>query len=150
LSGIDCCWQLILLSIQGRPKAGATANRQSHPNSNSLTFVSLHLVTVTQQLPMLAADGRCQVILLIAACVAGVFFGLYYHFLILAPVTLVAGLTCSLTALLLGQDAQSTLLAVALPAVGLQAGYLLGLASRDGVANLPKRDDRAQSTRVWP
>jgi hypothetical protein len=90
------------------------------------------------------------VILLIAACLAGIFFGLYYHFLILVPVTLVAGLTCSLTALLLEQDVQSTLLAVALPAVGLQAGYMLGLASRDRVANLPKRDDRAQSTRAWP
>jgi hypothetical protein len=97
---------------------------------------------------MVAAAGRPHVILLIAACIAGIFFGLYYHFLILAAVAVVASLTCSLTASLLGHDAQSTLLTVALPAIGLQAGYILGLVSRDGVVNLPKRNGGAQSTRV--
>ena len=76
--------------------------------------------------------------LLIGAGLAGVFFGLSYHFLVLAPLTLAAGVTCSLTASLLGQDGQSTIVAAVLPAVGLQAGYLVGVAARISFANLPK------------
>jgi hypothetical protein len=83
--------------------------------------------------------------LLIATCMAGIFFGLYYNFLVLIPLTLVAAATCSVAALL---HDSSTLLAIVIPAVGLQGGYMIGLTGRELFDQLLARFSRVQSKRV--
>jgi hypothetical protein len=86
--------------------------------------------------------------LLIATCVAGIFFGLYYNFLVLIPLTLAAAATCSAAALLHGQSISSALLAIVIPAVGLQGGYMIGLTGRDFFDQLLARFSGVQSKRV--
>jgi len=88
------------------------------------------------------------VILLIIATLAGIFFGLYYRFLVLIPLTLAAAIACSATALLQGHGAFSTLLAVILPAIGLQGGYMIGLTSRDFVGQFLARNKSVISRRA--
>ena len=69
--------------------------------------------------------------LLIAAAGAGFFFGLYYSFLALIPVTLAATMVCCASAVWTGSTAASALLGIVIPAIVLQAGYMVGLTSRD-------------------
>jgi hypothetical protein len=88
------------------------------------------------------------VTLLITAAGAGIFFGLYYNFLILIPTTLVATIVCSASALLGGHSASSALLAIVIPAISLQAGYMVGLAGRDLLSQFLARLNGAQSKRV--
>jgi len=72
-------------------------------------------------------------LLLIVACLAGIFLGLKYNFLILIPVTIVAGSICWASSLLNGGTVSATLIEVVIPGAGLQAGYMLGLTSREFV-----------------
>jgi hypothetical protein len=88
------------------------------------------------------------VTLLIVASLAGVFFGLYYKFLVLVPITLAAAITSSATALWAGHSAWSALLAIILPAIGLQGGYMIGLTSRDFLGQIFARNDSVQSKRI--
>lgn len=83
--------------------------------------------------------------LLIVTCVAGIFFGLYYNFFVLIPLTLV---TCTAAALLHGQSMSSALLAIVIPAVGLQGGYMIGLTGRDLFGQLLTRFSWVQSKGV--
>jgi hypothetical protein len=87
-------------------------------------------------------------ILLIVACLAGIFFGLYYNFLVLIPLTLAAAVTCSAAALFHGQSFSTALLAIVIPAVGLQGGYMIGLISRDILGQFLSRLTGVQSKRV--
>jgi hypothetical protein len=86
--------------------------------------------------------------LLIVTCMAGVFFGLYYNFFVLIPLTFVAAATCSSAALLHGQSISSALLAIVIPAVGLQGGYMIGLTGRDLFDQLLARFSGVESKRV--
>jgi hypothetical protein len=95
-----------------------------------------------------ASNGSVQVILLIVALLAGIFLGLYFHFLILIPLTLVAAVISCTMALTDGHNAMSALIAIIIPAVGLQGGYMIGLTSRDVLGQLLSRDNGIQSKRV--
>ena len=87
-------------------------------------------------------------VLLVAACLAGVFFGLYYNFLVLIPLTLAAAITCSTVSLLHGQTVPAALFAIVVATVGLQGGYMIGLTSRDLLQHFLSRLAGAQSKRV--
>jgi hypothetical protein len=87
-------------------------------------------------------------VLLIVACLAGIFFGLYYNLLVLIPLTLAAAVACSAAAVLHGQTISGALLATVIPAVGLQAGYMIGLTSRDLLSQVLSRFNATQSKRV--
>jgi hypothetical protein len=87
-------------------------------------------------------------VLLVAACLAGVFFGLYYNFVVLIPLTLAAAITCSAASLLHGQTISAALLTIVVTAVGLQGGYMIGLTSRDLLHQFLSRLAGAQSKRV--
>lgn len=86
--------------------------------------------------------------LLITAAGAGIFFGLYYNFLVLVPIALAATIVCCASAVLSGASAASALLTMIVPAVGLQGGYMVGLTSRDVVGQVLARLNGAQSNRV--
>ena len=86
--------------------------------------------------------------LLIAAAGAGFFFGLYYSFLALIPITLGATMVCCASALWTGSTAASTLFAMVIAAIGLQGGYMVGLTSRDLVGPFLARLNGMQSNRV--
>lgn len=86
--------------------------------------------------------------LLIVAALAGVFLGLYYKFLVLIPITLAAAIASSAAALWAGHSAWSALLAIMLPAVGLQGGYMIGLTGRDFLGQILARNGGVQSKRI--
>jgi hypothetical protein len=88
------------------------------------------------------------VTLLIVASLAGIFFCLYYHFLVLIPITLAAAITCGAVALLGGHSALSAILAIIVPSIGLQGGYMIGLTSRDLLSQFLARNNGVQSKRV--
>lgn len=73
-------------------------------------------------------------VVLIVACLAGICTGLRYNFLVLVPLTLAAIMTSSFTSVWHGQTISGALLALVIPAVGLQGGYMIGLTGRDVVA----------------
>jgi hypothetical protein len=87
-------------------------------------------------------------VLLIVACLAGIFFGLYYNFLVLIPLTLAAAVTYSAVAVLHGQTISAALLGIVIPAVGLQGGYMIGLTSRDLLSLFLSRLSAAPSKRI--
>jgi cytochrome c biogenesis protein CcdA len=88
------------------------------------------------------------VTLLIVALLAGIFFGLYYKFLILIPVTLATAIASSASALWDGHSAWSALFSIALSAAGLQGGYMIGLTGRDLFGQVMPRNDGVQSKRI--
>jgi hypothetical protein len=70
-------------------------------------------------------------VLLIAACLAGICTGLRYNFLVLVPLTLAAIMASGFASIWHGQTISGALLALVIPAVGLQGGYMIGLTSRE-------------------
>ncbi len=70
-------------------------------------------------------------VLLIAACLAGICTGLRYNFLILVPLSLAAVIASGFASIWHGQTIPGALLALVIPAVGLQGGYMIGLTSRE-------------------
>jgi hypothetical protein len=87
-------------------------------------------------------------ILLAVACFAGIFFGLFYNFLVLIPLSLAAAVTCSTAAALQGQPFSAALFAIVIPAVGLQGGYMIGLTGRELFTQLVARFNFVPSKRV--
>jgi len=87
-------------------------------------------------------------VFLIAASVAGIFLGLYYNLLVLVPVTMAAAVVFSGAALWHGETVSTALLAIVIPAIGLQGGYMIGLTSRDVLSQFLSRLNAAQSKRV--
>jgi hypothetical protein len=87
------------------------------------------------------------VALLIVACLAGIFFGLYYNFLVLVPLALAAALTCSAVAVTHGESISAALLAIVVPTVS-PGGYMIGLTGRDLLSQFLSRPGGAQSKRV--
>src|SRR3981189_1264164 len=92
--------------------------------------------------------ARAHMILLIVASVAGIFFGLYYNFLVSIPLPFAAAVACSAAALLHGENVSAALFAIVIPAIGLQGGYMIGLTSRDVLSQFLSRLNAAQSKRV--
>jgi len=86
--------------------------------------------------------------MLIVAGLVGVFLGLHYPFLVLIPVTLGAAITSSITAMLDGQSVLSSLVAIIIPAVALQGGYMIGMTGRDPIHQLLARISGGQSRRA--
>jgi len=86
--------------------------------------------------------------MLIVAGFAGIFFGLHHQFWVLIPVTLGAAITCSLAAMLDGQSVLSSLVAILIPAVALQGGYMIGMTGRDPIHQLLARISGGQSRRA--
>lgn len=86
--------------------------------------------------------------LLIVASLAGIFFGLYYKFLVLVPITLAAAIASSFAALWDGHSVWSALFSIVLSAVGLQGGYMIGLTSRDLLGQFQTRNHDVQSRRI--
>jgi hypothetical protein len=89
------------------------------------------------------------VTLLIVASLAGIFFGLYYKFLVLVPITLTVAIARSSAALWAGHSAWSALFAIVLPAIGLQGGYMIGLTSRDFLGQALRWNNSVQSKRTF-
>jgi uncharacterized membrane protein YfcA len=89
--------------------------------------------------------ARTLVASLIIACLAGIYFGLYYNVLVLAPLTLVVVLTSGAVSIWHGQPYSAALLALIIPAVGLQGGYMIGLTGRDLLGQLITRRRTAPS-----
>ncbi|NOJ43666.1 hypothetical protein [Bradyrhizobium australiense] len=86
--------------------------------------------------------------LLIASFLVGVFFGVYCNFLILVPLTLATIIACGAAAASHGQTISGVLLAILIPAVALQGGYMIGLTSRDLLSQLLSRLHLVPSKRI--
>jgi hypothetical protein len=88
------------------------------------------------------------VTVLIVAALAGVFFGLYYKFMVLIPITFAAAIASSIATFWDGHSAWSALFSIVLSAAGLQGGYVIGLTSRDLLGQIIARNDGVQSRRI--
>ena len=86
--------------------------------------------------------------MLIVAGFGGIFLGLHHEVLVLIPVTLGAALICSLAAMLDGQSVLSSLVAIIIPAVALQGGYMIGMTGRDPIHHILARISGGQSRRA--
>jgi hypothetical protein len=84
--------------------------------------------------------------LIILACLAGVLLGLTSNVVVLLPVTLTGALAYAF--LSSGQGFGTVAAAFLIPAVSLQAGFMLGLTARDMLAQLRAKLNIAQSKRV--
>jgi len=84
--------------------------------------------------------------LIILACLAGVLIGLTSNVVVLLPLTLAGALAYAF--LTPGHGLAAAAAAVLIPAVSLQAGFMLGLTGRDVVAQLKAKLNMAQSKRV--
>jgi hypothetical protein len=84
--------------------------------------------------------------LIILACLAGVLLGLTFNVFVLFPVTIAGILAYAL--LSQGQGFGPATAAILIPAISLQAGYMIGLTGRDTIAHLLARLNIAQSKRV--
>ena len=84
--------------------------------------------------------------LIILACLAGVLLGLTSNVVSLLPVTLAGALAYAFLAS--GQGFGTIAMALLVPAIALQAGFMLGLTARDTLAHLRAKLNIAQSKRV--
>lgn len=85
---------------------------------------------------------------LFAACLIGIFSGLYFKFLITIPLTLLAMIACVGSAAWHGQTVSAALLTMVLTAVALQGGYMIGLTGRDLLSQILSRLHAAPSRRA--
>jgi hypothetical protein len=79
----------------------------------------------------------------VLAGVAGILLGFYFRVIILLPTTLAGAAAYMITSA--GQNPGATILAIVISSVCLQAGYVVGLTSRDFFA---KRLNIVQSKRL--
>ena len=84
--------------------------------------------------------------LLILACIAGILLGLYFRVIFLLPVTLAgAGAYTMISA---GQNPRVIIVAIVFSSICLQAGYMIGLTSRDFFVQIFSRLNIVRSKRV--
>ena len=81
--------------------------------------------------------------LIILACLTGVLLGLTFNVFVLFPVTIAGAL-----AYLFLSQGQGLGAAILIPAVSLQAGYIIGLTGRDAFGQILARLNIAHSKRV--
>ena len=86
--------------------------------------------------------------ILIAACLVGIFLGLYCNFLIVIPLTLAVTFASGVGAVSQGHTILEALLGVVISAVSLQGGYMIGLTSRDFLGQVLSRLHVAPSKRI--
>jgi hypothetical protein len=91
------------------------------------------------------ADWNTQM-LIVLACLAGVLLGLTFNVVVLLPVTAAGALAYAF--LSHGEGVGSIAAAIPVPAVSLQAGYMIGLTGRDMLAQLLAWLSTAQSKRI--
>lgn len=84
--------------------------------------------------------------LIILACLTGVLLGLSFNILVLLPFTIAGAVAYAFIAPGQGFGAAATSLLI--PAVALQAGYMIGLTGRDTLAQLRAKLNVTQSKRV--
>jgi hypothetical protein len=84
--------------------------------------------------------------LLILACTAGILLGLCLRVIVLLPVTLAGAAAYAIVSA--GQNPGAVILAIVISSVCLQAGYMIGLTSRQLFAQILSRLNFAQSKRV--
>lgn len=84
--------------------------------------------------------------LIILACLAGVLLGLTFNVLVLFPVTIAGAFAYAI--LSQEQGLGAVIAAILIPAIALQAGYMIGLTGRDTFGQLLARLNIAQSKRV--
>jgi hypothetical protein len=84
--------------------------------------------------------------LIVLACIAGVLLGLTFNVFVLFPATIAGILAYAF--LSQGQGLGAATVAILVPAISLQAGYMIGLTGRDTFAQLLARLNIAQSKRV--
>jgi hypothetical protein len=82
----------------------------------------------------------------ILACIAGILLGLYFRVIFLLPVTLAgAGAYAMIFA---GQNPKAIIVAIVFSSVCLQAGYMIGLTSRELFSQILVWLNPTQSKRV--
>ena len=86
--------------------------------------------------------------LLIAACLVGIFLGLYCNFLIVIPLTLAVTFASGVGAVSQGHTILEALLGVVISAVSLQGGYMIGLTGRNLFSQFVVLLNSVQSRRV--
>ena len=84
----------------------------------------------------------------ILACGAGIYVGLHFNILALLPLSVLGAGAYVVTAWSNGQGLLSSLAAVALPIIAVQAGYFLGLTTRPAYLQLRSRLNIRHSERA--
>jgi hypothetical protein len=84
--------------------------------------------------------------LIILASVAGFLLGLYLRVIFLLPVTLAGA--AAYTMISAGQNPRAIIVAIVFSSVCLQAGYMIGLTSRELFSQILVRLNLTQSKRV--
>jgi len=85
---------------------------------------------------------------LILACGAGIYIGLYFNILALLPFTILGAGAFIASAWASGQSPLESAVALVLPLICCQAGYMLGLTARDIYSQVLARFNIGQSRRV--
>ena len=86
--------------------------------------------------------------LLIFACGAGIYIGLYFNILALLPFIILGSSAFIASSWASGQNPLESALALMLPAISCQAGYMLGLTARGIYGQVLARFNIGQSRRV--
>ena len=86
--------------------------------------------------------------ILFAACLVGILLGLYYKFVVLIPLTLLATIACAVSAALQGQTVAGAIFTMLVDVFALQGGYMIGLTSRDLLSQIRSRFHAAPSRRA--
>lgn len=86
--------------------------------------------------------------LLLFAFAAGIYLGLYFNILVLAPFCLLGAGAYLATSISAGQSLLGAATALVLPLVAVQIGYFLGLISRDALSVFLVRLNLRPSKRV--
>jgi hypothetical protein len=81
-------------------------------------------------------------ITLCITCLVGVYFGLYYGFLMLIQVALVAAVASVAGSAVHGEAISRISLTILAQAIGLQGGYMIGLTGRDVLSQFVARQTR--------
>jgi membrane protein DedA with SNARE-associated domain len=87
-------------------------------------------------------------IVLSVTCLIGILIGLHYNVLAVIPATLATVLVSYVSAIVNGGAFATVLFGILTSAIGLQAGYMIGLAGRGLIGQLFSRTASAQSKRV--
>jgi hypothetical protein len=87
-----------------------------------------------------------ETILLILACIVGILLGLYFRVIYLLPVTLAGAAAYAM--IFAGQNPRAIIIAIVFSSVCLQAGYMIGLTSRELFSQILVRLNLTLSKRV--
>ena len=83
------------------------------------------------------------------ACCAGIYLGLHFNIIALLPFSLLGAGAFIATSLLAGQNPfEGAGIAIIIPMIAVQAGYMVGLTARDAYAQIRLRIKVGQSRRV--